>query len=70
LAGRYNIPWIADYRDNWTGNQGNYAQGFLQRLLNSFYRSREKKYIANALMITTAAPTYAASLKNLHPANK
>ena len=67
LAGRYNIPWIADYRDNWTGNQGNYAQGFLQRLLNSFYRSREKKYIANALMITTAAPTYAASLKNRHP---
>ncbi len=67
LSSKFNIPWIADYRDNWTGNQGNYVQGFLQRQLNKFYRGREKKYIASALLITTAAPTYAASLKNLHP---
>ncbi len=67
LSRKNNIPWIADYRDNWTGNQGNYAQGILQRFLNSFYRSREKKYISNALLITTAAPTYAASLQYLHP---
>ena len=67
LSAKHNIPWIADYRDNWTGNQGNYPQGFLQQLLNNFYRSREKKYVSNSLLITTAAPTYAASLKNLHP---
>jgi Glycosyltransferase Family 4 len=67
LSHKYHIPWIADYRDNWTGNQGNYNLGFLQQQLNRFYRSREKKYIANTKLITTAAPTYAASLKSLHP---
>lgn len=67
LSRKYHIPWIADYRDNWTGNQGNYSHGFLQNLLNGFYRRCEIKYISNTLLVTTASPTYAASLKNIHP---
>ena len=67
LSRKFNIPWIADYRDNWTGNQGNYKSGPLKNLLSWFYRNREQKYIGNALLITTAAPTYAASLKQIHP---
>ena len=70
LSSKFNIPWIADYRDNWTGNQGNYQSGPLKNLLSWFYRNREKKYISNALLITTAAPTYAASLKQIHPDKK
>lgn len=66
LAAMYKIPWVADYRDGWTTNQGNYVQGFLQRLQMSFFRQREQKYIANATMITTPAPEYAAELKKLH----
>lgn len=66
LAAKYNIPWVADYRDGWTTNQGNYAQGFLQRLQMSFFRKREQQYIANAAMITTPAPEYAAALKQMH----
>jgi len=67
LSRQFNIPWIADYRDSWTGNQGNYESGPLKNLLSWFYRNREKKYISNAQIITTAAPTYAASLKQIHP---
>lgn len=66
LAAKYNIPWVADYRDGWTTNQGNYAQGFLQRLQMAFFRKREQQYIANTSMITTPAPEYAAALKQLH----
>lgn len=67
LSAKYNIPWVADYRDGWTTNQGNYRQGFLQRLQVAFFRSREKQYISNAALITTPAPEYAAALKQLHP---
>lgn len=66
LSAKYNITWIADYRDGWTTNQGNYSQGFLQRLQMSFFCKREQHYIANAAMITTPAPEYAAALKQLH----
>ena len=67
LSKQHNIPWIADYRDTWTGNQGNYTSGPLKNLLSWFYRNREQKYTASALLITTAAPAYAASLKKTHP---
>jgi glycosyltransferase involved in cell wall biosynthesis len=66
LAAKHNIPWVADYRDGWTTNQGNYVQGFLQRLQMSFFRKREQQYIAHTVMITTPAPEYAAALKQLH----
>ncbi len=67
LSQQYNIPWVADYRDTWTANQGNYSQGFLQNRLSDFYRRREQKYISNVLLITTAAPAYAVTLQKTHP---
>lgn len=66
LSAKYNIPWVADYRDGWTTNQGNYNQGFLLRLQMSFFRQREQQYISSAAMITTPAPEYATALKQLH----
>ena len=70
LAARYNIPWVADYRDGWTTNQGNYNPGVLQRLQIAFYRLREQLYISNAALVTTPAPEYASVLKELHPGKK
>lgn len=67
LSAKHNIPWIADYRDGWTSNQGNYQLGFLTRLQNNFYRNRELKYVSNATFITTASPTYVPSLNQIHP---
>ena len=67
LSAKHKIPWVADYRDGWTTNQGNYKPGFLQRLQNNFYRLREKKYVQNASFITTASPTYVDGLKAIHP---
>jgi glycosyltransferase involved in cell wall biosynthesis len=67
LAAKYDIPWIADYRDGWTSNQGNYESGNLKRLLDNFYRNREKLYTSNARLIATASPTYAEALHKIHP---
>jgi glycosyltransferase involved in cell wall biosynthesis len=66
LSAKYKIPWIADYRDGWTTNQGNYESGFVQKLQMAFFRNREKKYVANALLVTTASPAYAAALRQIH----
>ncbi len=67
LSTKYNIPWIADYRDGWTSNQGNYQNGILKNRLDNFYRGREKLYVSNASLITTAAPSYAEVLHRIHP---
>jgi hypothetical protein len=65
LSAKYQIPWIADYRDGWTTNQGNYSYGFARSLQIAFYRMLEKKYMGNAAFITTASPTYAEALKSI-----
>jgi glycosyltransferase involved in cell wall biosynthesis len=67
LSSEYSIPWIVDYRDGWTSNQGNYESGSLKSALDNFYRRREKLYAGNASLITTASPTYAETLHKIHP---
>ena len=60
LSEKYKTPWIADYRDSWTLNhiQGEYSLGTLNLVLNSFYKSMERKYVRTARLITTVAPSY------------
>lgn len=67
LAAEHHIKWVADYRDGWTNNQGKQTWGVLQHLIFKFFRWREKKYVSNASLITTAAPAYATALQAIHP---
>jgi hypothetical protein len=67
LSREYNIPWIADYRDGWTNNQGGYKSSFLFRLQTSFYKILEQKYLASASLVTTPAQEYATELKKILP---
>lgn len=67
LSKQYDIPWIADYRDGWTSNQDNSSRGFLAKMLNTYYKKVEKKYLQEVSLITTAAPGYAADLRKVHP---
>ncbi|MCW5908125.1 MAG: glycosyltransferase [Chitinophagales bacterium] len=62
LAEKFNLPWVADYRDGWTTNQGNYRLNMLQKIQLAFFKTRERKYISTALVVTTASPDYAKSL--------
>ncbi len=67
LSEKYGIPWIADYRDGWTSNQGNYSRGTLSSLQSRFFRLVEKNYVSTAIAVTTASPTYASELAKIHP---
>jgi hypothetical protein len=51
LSRKYNIPWIADYRDAWTQNKYN-SRNSLIRNLNSFF---ERYYLRNTLFIITVS---------------
>lgn len=62
VAALRGLPWIADYRDPWTGNQ--YAGwGPLQRRLQ---RTLEGLLLRRANRITTISPPIAALLGSIH----
>lgn len=70
LSENFQIPWVADYRDGWTNNQGNYQKGFLEKLQLSFFRKMEQKYLKNVSFITTASEDYVKSLQQIFPDKK
>lgn len=70
LAAEHRVKWVADYRDGWTTNQAKQKWSVWQRLTFGFFRWREKKYLSNASLVTTAAPAYAEVLQTIHPEKK
>ncbi|MES2620003.1 MAG: glycosyltransferase, partial [Bacteroidota bacterium] len=65
LSKRFHIPWIADYRDTWTSNQGNYKLSVLRKFQFLFFKRLERRYLSNVHTITTASPDYAFQLKRI-----
>jgi hypothetical protein len=61
LSNKYNIPWVADYRDPWSHNY----EGGKQQYLKLAYSWIEKRVVDSAIFITTAAEIVEAKLKNL-----
>ena len=63
LSRKYNIPWIADYRDTWTQNRdaSNYI---LKKKWESFF---EKKYLNNVKIITTVETVFKNNISALLP---
>jgi len=51
LSIRYNLPWIADYRDPWSQDMNLHKKIFLKFL----YRHFEQKIVSNASLITTVS---------------
>ncbi|MFH1001287.1 MAG: hypothetical protein V1783_10670, partial [Bacteroidota bacterium] len=71
LAEKFHTPWIADYRDCWSDNFEVNRQGGLNRLLHkSYFRFFERRYVNNAIIITTAAPYFKNQLNLLFPEKK
>jgi hypothetical protein len=67
LSNKFEIPWVADYRDNWTTNTLEYKRGKLNSFLNkTIFKRLELKFLSNASLITTAAPIYKKQLSQLH----
>ena len=56
------IPWIADYRDDWTTSEVNDVSGFLNRFLLRLSKRSEKKWVGTSACITTVSPYYAQKI--------
>ncbi|MDQ6781485.1 MAG: glycosyltransferase family 4 protein [Candidatus Eremiobacteraeota bacterium] len=62
VSRRYSIPWIADYRDLWTGYPyGN--RGWVRRALD---RQVERATVRGASLITTVSEDLAEKLQRIH----
>ncbi len=62
IAFRLGLPWVADYRDPWTGNPGA-KDGAVRTLLN---RQVESYLLRRAAKITTISEAIAARLESIH----
>lgn len=66
LSKKFQIPWCADYRDNWSNNPLANASRKLHRTwLQKFFSKVEQKWLSNARIITTASPSYSAKVADL-----
>lgn len=61
LSEKYNIPWIADYRDPWTQDKSRNEKGF-PRTLDVFL---EKKILSNASAVTTVSTFFQRKIETL-----
>ncbi len=66
LKSKYNIPWVADFRDLWTQNH-NYSYCFLRKKIE---KRLEKKIISDADALITVSLPLANKLKELHKGKK
>ncbi len=68
LSKKFNIPWIADYRDCWSQNYEVNFLGGLDALMARFVYSRiEKKVVQTSSIITTPALVFKETLSELFP---
>jgi len=63
LSKKFNVPWIADYRDPWTQNKSR-SSNILKQRFNSFF---EKKYVNTSSCFTTVSEFFSNSIKLLVP---
>ncbi|MBI9068005.1 MAG: hypothetical protein JEZ09_11980 [Salinivirgaceae bacterium] len=64
LNKKFNIPWIADYRDDWSTSELTDKNGALNKLLHILDCRSEKKWIKNAKFITSVSPSYTNKISN------
>lgn len=64
LKEKYNLPWIADFRDPWTGIDF-YSQLKLSKYADRKHHQLEFKVLSKADKVVTVSPTCASDLENL-----
>jgi glycosyltransferase involved in cell wall biosynthesis len=58
LHKKFNIPWIADYRDDWTTSEIIKPKGILQKITHQLQQKAEQKWVGSAFAITSVSPVY------------
>ena len=59
LSKKYNIPWVADYRDGWSTNHNR------STIEKKYYSIIEKHYLATASAVTTVSEEFSQQLQQL-----
>lgn len=67
LRKKFNLNWIADYRDDWTTNelQTSRPGRIFRKLLMKVERSYEKKWVTSAELVTSVSKLYTEKISNL-----
>ena len=63
LNKEFNIPWIADYRDDWSTNEV-LKYNLIEKTLNKLIKKSEKKWINSASAITSISSHYTRKISN------
>lgn len=58
LSKKNNVPWIADYRDDWTTCEITNKKSIIDKLLHFLEQKSEKKWLATASGFTTISEHY------------
>lgn len=71
LSKKFNIPWLADYRDGWTTNYELPYRGLIYGFFNKWVlRHLERKYTNTATLISTVSEPLMSDLKRIIPNKK
>lgn len=62
IAKKFNIPWVADFRDTWSNNPI-YPYSNLRRILDQYI---EKKIISRSDLVITVSEMYQKKLREIH----
>jgi hypothetical protein len=58
LSKKYNISWLADYRDDWTTSEIIQPKGKMETFIHRLQQKSEQKWVGTASMITSVSPVY------------
>ena len=62
LNKKFQLPWIADYRDDWTTSEIIQPKGKLARFLLSIQQYSEQKWVGSSSMISSVSAIYTARI--------
>lgn len=58
LSKKFNLKWIADYRDDWTTTEWERPMGILNNFLFNVEKKREKEWLSSSTFITSVSERY------------
>ena len=58
LRKKHQIPWIADYRDDWTTSEIIQPKGKFEIFIHRLQQNSERKWVGTASIITSVSPVY------------